>query len=347
MIFIMDDYNNRAGTDALKLHMDFIQSLGNPIAFIIHSSNLEAFKRLYPNATLYSYKNWLHLVYQLYTLKAHRLSASTASASIATFMSKLFFKTEVYTWVQGIVPEESYLRHHSKIRYGILSLMEYLSLKLSTYTIFVSSYMQEYLEKKYRQKFLNAIVVPCISEFTYDGSPKKENSFVYIGGMSAWQRVDIMLEMFNAFAEHHSDATFTIATLEQSLAHTYIKNHLEQKHHDKVKVTSLTNRSQITHFLSTKTYGFLIREDIAVNHVSSPIKLAEYLSCGVSPIISQAVKSYAPLVESSGAGISLSKGESLNEKLKSFKPNANKALNLYNTLFSKIQLLQNYQRILK
>ena len=347
MVFIMDDYKNTAGLNALKLHIKFIQSLNTPIAFIIKESNSEAFKLQYPNEKIYTYKHWLHLVYQLYKIQAKRVYASTAGATISTFMSKLMLKTEVYSWVQGIIPEESYLRHQSKIRYQILSFMEYLTLKLSNHKIFVSSYMKEYLEEKYNQEFPNNIIVPCISEFTYDKSKKEENSFVYIGGMSAWQRVDLMLQMFNEFADTHSNATFTIATLEQKSAKHYIKTHLKTQHHDKVEVISINERAEVTHFLSTKMYGFLIREDIPVNHVSSPIKLAEYLSCGVNPIISHSVKSYAPLVQEYGAGVAILEGESLNDKLEFFIPNTDKPLRLYKELFSTIQHLKNYQRILK
>ncbi len=346
MLFIAYDCQNRAVWNALKLHVDFIESTGESISFLVDKRYYDIIKKDYSSIMIYKYSNTIDLLKQLMFIKEIRLFSPVMFTTVYAGIVKLFKSKEIYYWVQGAVPEESFLRNQSLIRTKLLSTIEHFALLVSDKNIFVSNEMKNYLKEKHNRIFNNSIIVPCISEFSYDGSKKEKDSFVYIGGMSAWQRIDEMLKMFNYIIQIKPNAHLYIATLEQDVAYKYIEKYLDKKYHTNITLLSINDRSQITNFLSTKEYGFLIREDIVVNQVSSPIKLAEYLSCGVSVIISSAVKSYAHNIEKEGVGICIDKSEDIIHKLKTFIPNINRNIAFYNKYFSVEQHTKSYEQLI-
>lgn len=346
MLFIAYGCQNKAVWNALKLHVDFIESTGETVSFMVDKRYYDSVKHDYTDKTIYGYSNTFDLTLQLIKIKDKKIFSPVMFTTLYSGLAKILKSKEIYYWVQGSVPEESFLRHQSKLKNRLLSAIEYGALSVSDKNILVSDEMQKHLEKKHKKSYKNSIVVPCVSEFSYDGSPKEKDSFVYIGGMSAWQRVDLMLEMFNQIMKLKPNAHLYIATLEKEIATQYINEHLDQVYHENVKLLSISDRSQIAHFLSTKEYGFLIREDIVVNQVSSPIKLAEYLSCGVNVIISDAVKSYATNIENEGAGISVNSDNEISKKLQNFTPNSQNAIQVYQKYFSTEQHTNSYIKLL-
>ena len=347
ILFIAYDCNNKAVWNALKIHVKLVHSLGYNISFIVDRKYQQIVQLDYPSSKLYTYKSLFDLMIKLKSLPETKIYSPATFSTLATFLAKIVKSKEIYYWVQGVIPEESFLRHKSKIRYIGLSIIEYLSLAISSKQIFVSDEMQRYLEKKYNKKYIQSIVIPCISEFNDDSSKKEKDSFVYIGGMSAWQRVDKMLAIFDDIVKMNSNAKLYIATLEKEQAQEYVDLYLSKENHERVEILSLENREKIQNFLSTKEYGFLIREENIVNHVSSPIKLAEYLSCGVNVILSASVKSYASYIDANAAGISLKEEESISEKFNSYVPNRQNALNVYKHFFSEEIHLLHYKELLK
>lgn len=347
ILFIAYDCSNKAVWNALKMHIELVYLAGYNISFMVNEKYQEIVKEDYPNSKIYTYKNLFDLMIKLNRVSETKIYSPVTFCTLASFLAKVLKSKEIYYWVQGVIPEESFLRHKSKIRYIILSLIEYLSLTISTKQIFVSNEMQRYLEKKYKKQYNNSIVVPCISEFNYDNSIKEKDSFIYLGGMSAWQRIDKMLKFFNDIVKVKHNAKLYIATLERQKAQEYIELYLDKENFSRVEVLSLENRDEVQHFLSTKEYGFLIREESVVNYVSSPIKLAEYLSCGVNLIISASVKSYASYIEKNGSGISLKENDNIIDKIKNYTPSIEKALETYRYFFSKDKHILNYKELLK
>ncbi|MBU1668203.1 glycosyltransferase [bacterium] len=346
MLFIAYGCQNKAVWNALKLHVDFIESTGEAVSFMVDKRYYDSVKHDYADKAIYSYANTFDLMLQLIKIEDKKIFSPVMFTTLYSGIAKILKSKEIYYWVQGSVPEESFLRHQSKLKNRLLSAIEYGALSVSDKNILVSDEMQKHLEKKHNKSYENSIVVPCVSEFSYDGSPKEKDSFVYIGGMSAWQRVDLMLQMFNQIMKLKPNAHLYIATLEKEIATQYINEHLDKAYHENVKLLSISDRSQIAHFLSTKEYGFLIREDIVVNQVSSPIKLAEYLSCGVNVIISDAVKSYASHIENEGAGIAVKSDNEITKKLQNFTPSSDNAIKVYQKYFSTEQHTNSYIKLL-
>ncbi|MCT7551042.1 glycosyltransferase [Aliarcobacter butzleri] len=223
----------------------------------------------------------------------------------------MFKKVETFFWVQGVIPEESLMRNNSKLRFRILSFLERLSLNISDRHIFVSDYMVNFYKEKYKIKSKNYVVIPCSSDLIYTGVEKIKNSFCYIGGLSKWQKIGEALKIYSDIQNKLDNSEFHLITRDIEQAKVIIDKYENIK--SKIKIYSLDNRKEIEETLSKMEFGFLLREDVPVNNVSSPIKLAEYLSCDVNVIISDSVYSYASYIKDYKAGIVVDKNFNLNQ----------------------------------
>lgn len=240
---------------------------------------------------------------------------------------------KIIFWVQGAIAEESFLRNRSKLRFVLLKAIEHISLYLSDAYIFVSPYMKDLYSKRKYVGCKPSLVVPCISDLEYHEQNKHPYSFCYLGGMSKWQCFPETLELMNKINEAHQQSTFKIATNDLESCKKMIKEYASEDLINKIQLLSLESKTEIESFLSECSYGFLLREDILLNNIASPIKLAEYLSCGVNIITTKAVRSYAPFLGS--AGIILDTPMHYAKLIeKELQPDTAAALKLYKDMFS-------------
>jgi len=344
MIVIANDCNNSAVWGALKLHIEFLKSCGKDITLLVPSNYLHFIENEIKNYKVVTYNNLLDELKKLASLPDREIFAPDMMGATLSILAKIKGK-KVYYWMQGAVPEESFMRNKSKLRLFILNKIESFALKVANRYIFVSSYMKEYIESKYKSTFEPSIIVPCVSDIAYNGAKKEKDSFVYVGGMSVWQRVDKMLEIFKEIKKSKPNAKFYIATREQDEANRLIQKIVPQEFKEDIILSSFNNRKEIEQFLSSKEYGFLIRDDSVVNYVASPIKLAEYLSCGVNVIVSSSIKSYAPLVKEYGAGVVVDSQNKID--IKQLTPNKDASLKLYFDIFDRKNHIKSYNNLVK
>ena len=344
MLFHAKGIENRAVWNAMKLHAELITQAGESLIFVVDVKNEELIKTSFANSPILTYSNMYELMKLIYIHEDKKIFSPDIFSVLYMFLSVLVKHKKVYYWVQGTLPEESYMRHKSKFRKKLLLFVEGLALKLSSYHILVSSYMKEFFTEKYDSS-LAAIIVPCTSDLIYVDVKKEKNSFVYVGGLSAWQKFDQILLMFNRIEEKNKDAKLYIATGDIIRAKELCFQFLNPEALKKMSIQNINTREAMTSFLNTKEYGFLIREDDVVNNVASPIKLAEYLSTGTNVIISSGLTSYAQEVEDNQAGIMVHSVEDI-EKINHISSNVENALALYEKLFAREILVKEYQSIL-
>ena len=98
---------------------------------------------------------------------------------IRTLFFTLFTSHKIYSylWLQGILPEESFMRNKSYIRKYILEKIELFVLNQVNVCIFVSDYMKYYYNHKY---ILNQNIISLYLYFVINiqNKPKIPNSFV-------------------------------------------------------------------------------------------------------------------------------------------------------------------------
>lgn len=222
------------------------------------------------------------------------------SSSIIDIL-KLHFsnRRRIVFWVQGIIPEESFIRNNSKIRKYILSLIEKAALKKAFICSFVSKSMEDHFRTKYSFKpKIQPYIFPCYNtEINKDAFHKplkyENNCFVYAGGLAKWQCFEETLKVYKYFEDLNISNTKLIILTKDTIS--------AQKMVQKVGIKNYTidyvSKNDLPRILSEAKFGFVIREKHIVNQVSTPTKISTYLSCGIIPIYGGSILSFDQLAK--------------------------------------------------
>lgn len=253
---------------------------------------------------------------------------------------RLSGRKNIFFWIQGIIPEESFMRHKSFLRYWILSVGEYLALKCSKYHAFVSLAMRTHYQNKYKLRFDDHYIFPCFNAFIeqnaffQDENKYKNNCFVYAGGLAVWQCFDQTLEIYKKIEEKNIPETkLIILTKDKYVAMKKIKE-MDIKNFE---INYFTPK-ELPLILASAKFGFVIREDDPVNRVSTPTKISTYLSCGLIPIYGNCIQSFAEMSADMKYAINWDNTNASYEKLISFMKSSIDAKDVfaeYNEIFCK------------
>lgn len=207
---------------------------------------------------------------------------------------KYYFKgyRNFILWQQGATGAESFMRHSSRIRSGILNYMDCFAMKKSKMIFYVSQYMQEYYEKLAHTSFNHkAYVMPCFNEvLDKEILEKKDYSkkvFTYVGSLDLWQCFNETVDIYAEIEKRIPSAFFKVLTFNTEKAEEIIRG----KNIKNYSVACVP-KEQVKSELENATYGFIIRHDIEVNRVATPTKISSYLSAGVLPIYSTCLKDF-------------------------------------------------------
>lgn len=219
-------------------------------------------------------------------------------------------RARVIHWFQGIGPEEYMILHKddkNPIRLGIIvGILEYLEkyiLNRAAKRIFVSEAMALHYEKKYKIADNNYVTVPCYNAYIdWDSNSDryKTPSFIYVGSSYAWQKLDLTLDIFKAVQDILPSARISIMTKDINEANSKIE-------YRSIRNASVNyvNPSELHTIMLSFKYAFLIRDDIDVNHVATPTKMANYISSGLIPIYSDVIDAFKANINLGGFGIPL------------------------------------------
>lgn len=207
---------------------------------------------------------------------------------------RLTGRKKIFYWIQGVLPEESFMRHRSRLRLKVLSLLEKFALKGSRYLAFVSEAMEKHYNEKYKLSFHGKyIIFPCynahLDEIAF--APKEKyinNVFVYAGGLAEWQCFDEMLDIYKRIENVHISGTkLMILTKDKEIA----KEKIEEREIQNYEI-GFVAKEELPKVLASAKFGFVIRKNSIVNKVSTPTKISSYLSCGLIPIFGDSIKSF-------------------------------------------------------
>lgn len=199
---------------------------------------------------------------------------------------------------RGLVSYESFYNKRNYINFIILLFAEFFAYSFSNKVQCVSENMKKELEKKFILK-KNIDVIPCLAHQSYlrTENCKRKIRFIYVGGTSKWQMLDLILDIFLQIQKQFV-CEFTFVTNNPSAFE------------DRIKSIGLLNfkilsgdNNFVQSILRNQDFGFLMRENLLFNRISSPIKFLEYSSNGVVPIITQFVGDYSNDVEKYKLGI--------------------------------------------
>lgn len=256
---------------------------------------------------------------------------------------KYYFKgyRNFILWQQGATGAESFMRHSSKIRSGILNYMDCFAMKKAKMIFYVSQYMQEYYEKTAHTSFEHkAYVMPCFNEvLDKELLEKKDYSkkvFTYVGSLDLWQCFNETVDIYAEIEKRIPDVFFKVLTFNT------------EKAKEIIKAKNITNYSvacvpkeQVKSELENATYGFIIRHDTEVNRVATPTKISSYLSAGVLPIYSTCLKDFHAQAHGKAFAYALNPKEDIDGLIQFINSDLDKSLvqqeidDLFSTYYSK------------
>lgn len=223
------------------------------------------------------------------------------------YIRSISFKAYVIYDFRALVSHESYFKNRSILRFLAIYLAEGLCYFLSNEVSTVSFNLKERLSKYYlRGRKVN--VVPSLTrgltQKTTESSLQspgddKELKLAYIGGASKWQNLELMLDICDYLGQNYN-VKLLVITLEKD---AFLK---KLTHERKVKYSYeviSSDQSKVPELIRGSHFGFLLRENLILNRVASPIKFCEYLNSGVIPILTNYVGDYSSLSLKQGVGL--------------------------------------------
>lgn len=204
--------------------------------------------------------------------------------------AKLCFPfTKTICWFQGVGLEEAKM-NRPKWKWPLFMFEEWVTVHLADYILFVSEKMKDYYREYYGYKGKNYTIMPCYNlqqSDVFDLQQYERPTFAYAGGLSSWQSIDTILDVYAIVENSIPNATLALycknsPELERMLQERGIKN---------VKVLYV-ELEKLQEELHKYKYGFIIREKNWVNLVATPTKMNSYLASYMIPIFSDGVDDF-------------------------------------------------------
>lgn len=206
-------------------------------------------------------------------------------------VKKKFFKlpgVKVYVDVHGVVPEEEtlYGRYEDAQMYGDI---EEVTVQKAECLICVTNKIREHLMNKYGDKFkAKTIVMPIfdssLAKYDIDVPRKKplkngKPIAIYAGGIMKWQKIELMQESIQQNIDKINFMVYCPNPKEFWETWNFKKS--------KNLIVGSKNYQDLCKDVYSKAhYGYVLRDDITVNNVACPTKIADYLKYRIIPIVS-------------------------------------------------------------
>lgn len=201
---------------------------------------------------------------------------------------------KIMLWVQGVEPEESFMRNMSKFRFFVLSLIEKFVLRKAMYLFLVSTEMKRHYEKKYKLKLDHkSYIMPCFNtelntcSFFFDNK-YRTNVFTYVGSVAKWQCFEETVKLYSDIERMlKGKCELRLYVKDRSYAENMLRKYNVRNF--EIKYVS---KEALDNEMSSVKFGFILRKEDLVNTVSTPTKMSTYLSNGVIPIYSSSIKEF-------------------------------------------------------
>jgi glycosyltransferase involved in cell wall biosynthesis len=288
---------------------DFKMPAGLGIPF--RAQKRSALWRLYPEISRLSRLAPVRLVH------AHNLY----SAAMALLMRWLFGYRVILDY-HGRIPEEYvYLGKGGALSQRLLEGLERWVVRHSDHVLAVSDGLADYLQSSHGIDRSKVTVIPCCTDsaqFKWDsrlrGGTRERLGLAeklictHLGSFVEWYDPELLVHSFEKLLKQFPDkAHLLVITPEVIQAREYFVSRLPEQ-----SFTVLTaDHSEVPALLNASDLGFLLLRPSPNIRTASPVKFAEYLSCGLPVVITPEVGDYSKLIQSSKAGCVVGQGRDL------------------------------------
>lgn len=182
----------------------------------------------------------------------------------------------------------------------------------ASYRIAVSEELVKHWQHRYAYSGNAHVIIPCTLNDAFtriDFSEEKIHKakremgfkeldiiYVYSGSVAGWQSFNLLQEFMIPVLQSgkHCKLLFLGATTNQLQS-------IADQFPEQIFFKSV-NPKEVPNLLIGADYGLLIREQSVTNEVASPVKFAEYLSCGLEVLLSDKLGDYSEFVRKNRCG---------------------------------------------
>lgn len=201
------------------------------------------------------------------------------------------FATSNYVYdVRGDLEDEFKAVQSKPLKRSIYLGLESWGINNAKAVTAVTSVLAEKVSAKTNKEV--SVIPCCVSMKSYEGSSEEgvrtrkdigfnetDVVFIYSGGLSHYQQVPAMLELWELFLKC-SNVKFLLLTNEDPHSHPVTLNE-PAKFGSRLKHFSV-GREQIPQMLKLANVGFMLRDTRSLNKAASPVKFPEYLASGLA-----------------------------------------------------------------
>jgi glycosyltransferase involved in cell wall biosynthesis len=220
---------------------------------------------------------------------------------------------------RGLVAEESLLKR------GKWNLLAYYhqyreleACRTADRLLCVSERLRTYLDKQTGRK--DILVVPCCvneHQFTYCpdarhrirqqlGWSDETPVVAYCGGLNVWQRIEDVLRLMVEMKSLESRLKCILLVPDpRKMSETANQMGLVNSEFHCVHAQN----DAVPDLLSAADAGIILRHELLLNNVASPVKIAEYLACGLPVICSRGIGDLSDMIEDEQVGLVLDDGQ--------------------------------------
>jgi GT2 family glycosyltransferase len=204
-------------------------------------------------------------------------------------MSNIWFRSLLrmpfiagYIDIHGVVAEE-FRYHYDFYSATIYEKIEEYAISHAKLIIVVTDAMGKYLRDKYRERLIGELltlpIFPQLSTTTWKQETAVKPIVVYTGGLQKWQLAPRIVQ---AILCQSDKFIYKIYTPNPIIFSKLLPKHLI--HCDSIVIDCLSH-DELMDIYPYCHFGFILRDDIIVNHVACPTKLIEYIAMGIVPIV--------------------------------------------------------------
>ena len=250
-------------------------------------------------------KNW-HLnkfILKFFLKRADLIIARGIFATNLALLSKKKSAKVIYNGRGAIYSEqlEYGVYNDTRIEEDIFQL-EKKAVLCSYKRISISESLINYWKENFDYKDTFHEVIPCCTSFFQILKNDFENSgikIIFSGSSAKWQSYEIMCKHFSNFLSLNANLSIIILSKNRKVFSNII-----ERYPNRIKVMWI-NHIDVKDVLLTADYGYVYRDKTETNLVSSPVKIAEYLSCGLKLLISDSLGDYFKMSILNNLGINL------------------------------------------
>jgi len=216
--------------------------------------------------------------------------------------------------VRGAVSEETALKRGRGLRSRFLLQRERTAIRDAGRICCVSQNMKQWIQRQTGRQSVE--VIPCcVNAEVFAFRPEARLSlrqkwgilddellFCYSGGLAPWQRIQDVIALFAQISHRIPKSGFLFLTRQQECLKAMLA--ASGLSPEKCIVTGCDHHKVAAH-LSAADIGVVMRHDILVNNVASPVKVGEYMACGLPVMLTAGIGDYSQAVSREGLGLLL------------------------------------------